>query len=256
MGGLRYIASGVILGTWLKLQGHPLPGRDDWGRLAVLGFFMLMLGNGGVVWGEQYRAERSHGGAHRHDAVLDGQRGRDVSGRPADARAAVDRTGDRVLRASCCSSGRTSRAAARWPRRRARRDRDSDRVCRLGARIGLHAAARDAARPARLGGVQMLFGGVIMTHRRDADRGVESPVVQPADDARDGVSHGLRRRHRVLRVFVRARPPGHRDCLAVPYINPVIAVILGILILGEPFALRMLVAAAIIVVGILIVRKE
>ena len=52
---------------------------------------------------------------------------------------------------------------------------------------------------------------------------------------------------------------GHLDIAIVSlytYINPVIAVILGILILGEPFALRMLVAGAIIVVGILIVGRS
>ena len=39
------------------------------------------------------------------------------------------------------------------------------------------------------------------------------------------------------------------------FVNPVIAVGLGTLVLGEPFHARMLLAAAIIVVGILIVRK-
>jgi drug/metabolite transporter (DMT)-like permease len=37
------------------------------------------------------------------------------------------------------------------------------------------------------------------------------------------------------------------------YANPVIAVVLGTLLLGEPFGARMLVAAAIIVLGMLIV---
>ena len=37
------------------------------------------------------------------------------------------------------------------------------------------------------------------------------------------------------------------------YVNPVIAVVLGTLMLGEPFGIRMLVAAGIIVVGVLVV---
>jgi drug/metabolite transporter (DMT)-like permease len=40
------------------------------------------------------------------------------------------------------------------------------------------------------------------------------------------------------------------------YVNPVIAVALGTLLLGEPFNARMLVAAAVIVVGILVVRRK
>jgi drug/metabolite transporter (DMT)-like permease len=38
------------------------------------------------------------------------------------------------------------------------------------------------------------------------------------------------------------------------YINPIIAVILGILILREPFGARMVVAAAIVLVGMALVR--
>ena len=54
MGGIRNVIAGLILAVALRVQGHPLPSRQDWGKLAVLGFFMLLMGNGGVVWGEQY----------------------------------------------------------------------------------------------------------------------------------------------------------------------------------------------------------
>jgi len=54
MGGIRYTTSGLVLAAWLLARGRRLPAWGDWGRLAVLGFFMLMLGNGGVVWGEQF----------------------------------------------------------------------------------------------------------------------------------------------------------------------------------------------------------
>jgi drug/metabolite transporter (DMT)-like permease len=40
------------------------------------------------------------------------------------------------------------------------------------------------------------------------------------------------------------------------YINPVIAVILGVIVLGEPFHIRMLVAGAIIVAGIVFVKQR
>jgi drug/metabolite transporter (DMT)-like permease len=54
MGGLRYSIAGVILAAALVARGGRLPERGAWGRIALLGFFMLALGNGGVVWGEQY----------------------------------------------------------------------------------------------------------------------------------------------------------------------------------------------------------
>jgi drug/metabolite transporter (DMT)-like permease len=39
------------------------------------------------------------------------------------------------------------------------------------------------------------------------------------------------------------------------YVNPIIAVILGAILLGEPLHMRMIVAAAVILVGMAIVRK-
>ena len=40
------------------------------------------------------------------------------------------------------------------------------------------------------------------------------------------------------------------------YVNPIIAVVLGTLILGEPFNARMGMAAAIVLVGMILVRQE
>jgi drug/metabolite transporter (DMT)-like permease len=53
-GGLRNLAAGLILGAALLARGARLPPREAWGRLAILGFFMFLLGNGGVVWGTQH----------------------------------------------------------------------------------------------------------------------------------------------------------------------------------------------------------
>ena len=38
------------------------------------------------------------------------------------------------------------------------------------------------------------------------------------------------------------------------YVNPVIAVVLGSLLLGEPFGLRVVIASAMVLVGIAVVR--
>ena len=54
MGGIRFLTAGSVMAIALKLTGHGLPDRRAWPRLAVLGFFMLFMGNGGVVTGEQY----------------------------------------------------------------------------------------------------------------------------------------------------------------------------------------------------------
>jgi drug/metabolite transporter (DMT)-like permease len=54
VGGLRFTVAGVVLALVLRLRGHPLPPRDQWLGLAVLGTLMLAVGNGFVVWAEQW----------------------------------------------------------------------------------------------------------------------------------------------------------------------------------------------------------
>jgi drug/metabolite transporter (DMT)-like permease len=39
------------------------------------------------------------------------------------------------------------------------------------------------------------------------------------------------------------------------YVNPIIAVVLGTLVLGEPFSARMAIAAAIVLTGMLLVKQ-
>jgi len=54
--GLRWMAAGLILMAITRLRGRPLPPLRQWGALALLGFLMNVLGNGFVVWAEQYVA--------------------------------------------------------------------------------------------------------------------------------------------------------------------------------------------------------
>ena len=52
MGGLRWTAAGVILAAALIARGERLPRAGDWPRFIIYGFLLLGLGNGGVVVGE------------------------------------------------------------------------------------------------------------------------------------------------------------------------------------------------------------
>ena len=56
MGGLRYVVAGLLLGAIVRLRGHKLPGPAIWGTLAIQAFCLIFMGNGGVVWAEQYLA--------------------------------------------------------------------------------------------------------------------------------------------------------------------------------------------------------
>jgi drug/metabolite transporter (DMT)-like permease len=52
--GTRYIVAGLILGGIVMSRGVPLPSRDSWPGHALLGFLMLGLGNGGLTTAEQW----------------------------------------------------------------------------------------------------------------------------------------------------------------------------------------------------------
>ena len=54
LAGIRWFTAGVLLAGILVATGRRLPGRALWGPLLLLGFLMNVLGNGFVVWGEQY----------------------------------------------------------------------------------------------------------------------------------------------------------------------------------------------------------
>jgi len=56
LAGLRWAAAGALLAAALPLFGERLPHPRTWGSIALTGFLMAVIGNGGVVWAEQYVA--------------------------------------------------------------------------------------------------------------------------------------------------------------------------------------------------------
>jgi drug/metabolite transporter (DMT)-like permease len=53
MAGARYLTAGAILYLWARAQGAPRPSWLHWRSAAAIGMFLLLFGNGGVVWAEQ-----------------------------------------------------------------------------------------------------------------------------------------------------------------------------------------------------------
>ncbi|HEX2696240.1 MAG TPA: EamA family transporter [Anaerolineales bacterium] len=51
--GLRFVASGAILLIWRRAAGDPLPTRNQWKSLAIVGILLLLGGNGLVSFAEQ-----------------------------------------------------------------------------------------------------------------------------------------------------------------------------------------------------------
>jgi drug/metabolite transporter (DMT)-like permease len=52
--GLRFLVAGLILLVLARALGDPLPKKSDWRTLAIVGLLLLAGGNAFVVWSEQY----------------------------------------------------------------------------------------------------------------------------------------------------------------------------------------------------------
>lgn len=56
MAGSRFVIAGAVLGAWAMLRGAPWPTARQWRNAFVLGFLLFVVGNGGVVFAEQWIA--------------------------------------------------------------------------------------------------------------------------------------------------------------------------------------------------------
>ncbi|HMG13582.1 MAG TPA: EamA family transporter [Gemmatimonadaceae bacterium] len=53
MGGARFVVSGAMLYLWARSRGAPRPTRLYWRNAIIAGGFLLLGGNGAVMWAEQ-----------------------------------------------------------------------------------------------------------------------------------------------------------------------------------------------------------
>src|SRR5258707_2848133 len=54
MAGIRFLLAGSILYTVLRLRGSAAPSRAQWMASALIGILLLAIGNGGIVFAEQW----------------------------------------------------------------------------------------------------------------------------------------------------------------------------------------------------------
>lgn len=52
--GIRFLISGIILVVWQRAVGQSMPTRKQWVSTAIIGTFLLLGGNGLVSWAEQF----------------------------------------------------------------------------------------------------------------------------------------------------------------------------------------------------------
>ena len=53
MAGTRFLIAGLILYSWRLAAGDARPSRSEWRSAAIVGLLLLVGGNGGLVWSEQ-----------------------------------------------------------------------------------------------------------------------------------------------------------------------------------------------------------
>lgn len=253
MGGLRWTVAGVLILLVMKLRGDEVPRRDDWPALAVLGVLLIGLGNGGVVWAEQTLPSGL-------TAVLVAVIPFWMMGAELLAGAAEPLS---LRRAAGLVIGFAGIVLLVWPELELGGGRAfligvlATQLACLGWAVGSTYSRR--RRPAEnvlaVAAFQMLFGGLAMLAAGFLHG--EWPLL--AFSARSGSALGY------LLVFgsiagfsAYAFALKHLPIATVSlyaYVNPVIAMVLGTLVLGEPMSARLAVAGVVVLIGIGMVRR-
>ena len=253
MGGLRYLLAGGVLAAFVLARGGVLPDKRSWPGIALMGAFMLGLGNGGVVWGAQFLTSgltavliaTSPFWMVSVDAMV-------TPGQQFHWRHWVGLGvgfGGIVLLVwpDITGGGAASRNFA-W-------GVVAVQIACAGWAVGSAYARRDVPPADVLGAaaLQMIFGGLLML-------AVATWLGEWSGlhwSTRTSVAFAyLTVAGSVVAFTAYAYALRHLDVAIVSlytYINPIIAVALGAAILGEPVGARMIAAAAVIVAGVVIV---
>lgn len=252
--GLRWAMAGVVLGLGVVATGRRLPGPRMWASLALLGFLMNGMGNGLVVWAQQF--------------VVSGLTAVLIASVPfwSVAIEACLRGGERVQAPTLAglAVGFVGIVVLVWPQISSGGAEGRQFV---GGVVGIQLACFGWALgtsftkrhpfsgdPLAATSVQMLFSGTMFLAAATA-RG-------------DWASLRFTPRSLLAMVYltiagsviaysayvyaVRHLPISTVSLYA--YINPLIAVALGSLLLGEPFTVRILLAGILVLAGTAIVR--
>jgi drug/metabolite transporter (DMT)-like permease len=256
MAGVRYISAGAMLAAILAAQGKRLPGPRAWPYLALLGVLLLGFGNGGVVWAEQtvpsgmtaVLVATSPFWMVGLDALL-----------PGGATLSARRTLGLVV-------GFLGIVLLVGPELQVEGGRQflggviAAQLACVGWAIGSIYSRRrghgTAAQESVLAtaAFEMLFGGVALALAAAADGEFARTTftIRTAGALGYLIVFGA-----VIGFTAYAYALKHLPVATVSlyaYVNPVIAVALGTVAMNEPFNVRMMVAAAVVLMGMALVR--
>jgi drug/metabolite transporter (DMT)-like permease len=254
MGGLRWTLAGGLLTAYLVARGERLPPPSRWGSILLLGFLLLGLGNGGVVFAEQWIPSGLA-------AVLVG-----TSPFWMSSVEACLPGGERLRPAVVLGLlvGFGGILVLVWPELTFDASGTHKflagvialQIASFGWALGSSYSRRHTRGDNVLGttAYQMLAGGLIMTAAGTV-RGEWNELFFTTRTATAFVylsTLGAIGGFVAYTYALRHLPISFVSLYA--YVNPVIAVALGVLILNEPFTARMAVAALLVFAGVALVR--
>jgi drug/metabolite transporter (DMT)-like permease len=251
MAGVRYLTAGAILYGWSRFRGAPRPRLLHWRSAVVIGAFLLLGGNGGVVWAEQrvdsglaallisteplwivllfwLRSGRQKLNGRILAGLVLGFAGVLLLVRPGGS-GSVDLLGAAVLVLASLS----------WA---------------WGSLYGQRAPLPQS--PLAATAMQMLGGGALLL-AASALAGEPGPFVLAEVSARSVLSVAYLIVFGAIVAFtayvwlMRVAPPVLVSTYA--YVNPLVAVVLGWAFAGEPLTAGMLAAAAVILGGVALI---
>ena len=259
MAAIRWIVAGGLLIVVLRLRGERMPARREWPALTLLGILLLGFGNGGVVWAEQ--------------TVPSGLTAVLVATSPfwmvgIDAMMAG---GERLTmrRGLGLIVGFSGIVMLVWPEIRVGEGGRAflggviaAQIACLGWAIGSSYARTRGRGHAKDENVlataafEMLFGGIVLLivslAMSEASRLTFTP--RSAGALIYLIFVGAIAGFSAYAYALKHLPVSTVSLYA--YVNPIIAVILGTLVLGEPFSARVAVAAGVVLTGMMLVRQE
>ena len=254
VGALRFIIAGVVLAGILKLRGVPLPAVPQWRGLAIVGLLLIGVGNGMVVVAEQW--------------VPRGIAAVVIATAPfwmAIVEALVP-GGERFSRRTLTGMaiGFSGILLLLWPDLTAGGVLGRQfllgllalQAAEIGWSIGTSYSKRHAREENAIAAaaMQMMFGGVAM---------LVVAIVRGEWSALSFTTRSLVAEIYLIVVGSLVAFPAYIYALKhlpvstvslYAYINPVIAVLLGAALLGEPFGIRIVFASALVLLGVSVVR--
>jgi drug/metabolite transporter (DMT)-like permease len=254
VGGFRWTLAGVILAAVLRARGASLPSRDKWAGFALAGLLMIGLGSGAVVFAELW--------------VPSGIAAVIIASSPFWLMGieALLRDGERLTRQGLIGLllGFLGIVLLVWPDLTVGGESGRQflfgvimlQIACLGWTGGTSYARRFASGDNALAGsaLQMLFAGAVMlalaTMRGEWAALSFTPRSLAAEIYLTLVGSLLA--YSAYLYAIKHLPLSTVSLYS--YINPVIAVILGTLLLDEPFGMRIVIASAMVLLGVAVVK--